>query len=514
MAIKNLLGDVGAQAVATASAALSQKVSEGADKVVSSIGGWNGFNRLTSRTKDKTQTAANFFTQQKKLEAQGLSEAEVDEAIRKMSPIGEATDLDKLQADLNLAAAVDTEITARQLKEVLGTGANDDLVGHKVKLVEKGVDIVIFNIMPEVVESRTVEYEAVAPPQYPSAFQKYRGTSSTQWTVNATLTCRNTDEATENLRIINVLRGWTMPFFGDKIKSSYPDKLGAPPPVLEFSGWRNQMVGPVQVVITSLNWNFPQDVDYIPARGFIRNTDSAGGLEFSGELIPFPTVIKVAIQLVESFSTDQLNGFDLAAFRTGQMDQAFKQRLSIEASTGRSAQGLLRGGAVSVGEAQVVSGNPLGEAARAASSISDSLGVAPVTEVLEVGAPSANAETSLVVSAPPVVDNTPITAWPAPPVLSVGTLDPDLPGSTKDEQIAYAQGRVAAAAGRASAYQRNYDAAVALANELEAAGSSAEAQLARLSASQALQLKADAEATQAYLEAQILQLQTAKTGGA
>jgi uncharacterized membrane protein YgcG len=166
--------------------------------------------------------------------------------------------------------------------------------------------------MPEVFESRTIEYEAVAPPQAPTAFQKYKGTSSVQWTVNATLTCRTTPEATENLNIMNRLRGWSMPYFGVNTAAKYPGLVGAPPPVLMLSGFRHQMIGPVPVVMTSLNWTFPQDVDYIPARS-VEGVDN----------IPFPTVMKVTIQLVESFSTDQFNGFDLAEFFTGRMDRAW-----------------------------------------------------------------------------------------------------------------------------------------------------------------------------------------------
>ena len=47
-----------------------------------------------------------------------------------------------------------------------------------VKLVEEGVVQVVFRVMPEIVESRTVQYDAIAPAQ-PGAFQKFKGTDST-----------------------------------------------------------------------------------------------------------------------------------------------------------------------------------------------------------------------------------------------------------------------------------------------------------------------------------------------
>ncbi len=248
----------------------------------------------------------------------------IDDDIRAMSPDPfYATEADRDLANQQaLAASQENNLSAGVVNQAKQQTAADK--DHIVKLIEPGVTQVEFQVMPEVVESRTVEYEAIAPPQFPSAFQKYKGTSSTQWTINATFTCRTTDEATRNLEYLNILRGWTVPFFGTKTLEQFPQKLGAPPPVLTFSGWRAQMVGPVQVVITSLNWNFPQDVDYIPAKEFKPVAGNPRNFAFTGRLIPFPTVIKIAIQLVESFSTEQMNGFSVADFRAGQFADAFK----------------------------------------------------------------------------------------------------------------------------------------------------------------------------------------------
>jgi hypothetical protein len=504
MAINRILDGVKQQVVGVATAAVAQKVSEGANKLISTVGGWNGFSKLTAFSKNKDATAAEFLMETKKLEAQGLSPQEIQERLAKMDPatVGRQ-DLDKLQSDVNSLNVEANDITASQQKALLGIGADDDLVNHKVKLIEKGVAAVVFDIMPEVVESRTVEYEAIAPPQNPSAFQKYKGTSSTQWTVNATLTCRNSTEATNNLRILNLLRGWTMPFYGERTRESYPNKLGAPPPVLEFSGWRNQMVGPVQVVITSLNWNFPQDVDYIAATGFTKSTND------SKELIPFPTVIKIAIQLVESFSTDQLNGFDLAAFRTGRMDQAFAQLVTDEASTGKRTTGLVVGTASVGEEAQTVPGAPV-EAAAAP-------GVSEATEAAGAVTPAAPA-TPAAETAPPAekpVDNAPLpeSAFPPPPALSSGQVIPPLRGNTRQEQIQDAERRIQEGKRVQQIAQDLYNDSIALANELEAAGNSTGAKEARSTAQSALTGSQNLERLNQYREAQIRQLQAAGGGG-
>lgn len=199
--------------------------------------------------------------------------------------------------------------------ELNSEGGSASLTNHLVTLSEigGGERVVQFDVMPEIVEARTIQYEAIAPAQFPGAFQKYKGTDSTQWTLNCTFTARTTKEATQNLWYINTLRGWSMPFFGDNTGSVYTGQLGAPPPVLHLQGLRN-LVGKVPVVITSLNWNWPKDVDYLPTEWTFENTN---------DKMPFPAVMNVAIQLVESYSTAQFNRFSLIEYRHGEMDAAF-----------------------------------------------------------------------------------------------------------------------------------------------------------------------------------------------
>lgn len=216
-----------------------------------------------------------------------------------------------------ISSLTDPKASAGALSSVVG-GSNGNSPEDKSHLVTLTSLIdgrnVEFVVMPEIVENRTVGYEAVAPPQFPGAFQKYKGTESTQWTINATFISRTSLEATTNLFYLNTLRGWTMPFFGENTRKEYVDKIGAPPPVLMLKGLRGQIIGPMPVVITSLSWNWPKDVDYIPA---VASDGSATN-------IPFPVVIQVAIQCVESLSVAQFNQFDLNDFFKGKMIDAFK----------------------------------------------------------------------------------------------------------------------------------------------------------------------------------------------
>jgi hypothetical protein len=235
---------------------------------------------------------------------------------------------------VSVANVQTSSVSAAQVNAAVGHTANADDTEHKVKLVASVMDgpsntildtvsfpsdpliqrVVEFDIMPEVSEQRSVDYEALSPPQAPGEFQKFKGTKSVQWQIVGTFVCRTRDEAKRNYIFLNTLRGWSQSYFGDNQRLQFQNKLGAPPPVLTFTGWRG-LVGSVPVVMTSTQWNFPKDCDWIPTG--IRQ-QSGAGLE-----IPFPTVMTVTVTLVESFSPAQFNAFDLVAFRNGDMIGAF-----------------------------------------------------------------------------------------------------------------------------------------------------------------------------------------------
>jgi hypothetical protein len=231
------------------------------------------------------------------------------------------------------------DVTAGAVNAQLNSTTANTNQDYKVSLTsqQEADEVLYFEVMPEITENRSVGYEAVSTAQSPGAFQKYKGTESTQWQLNATFVSRTTAEATQNLAYINMLRGWTMPYFGENTAVAYPNKLGAPPPVLLLDGYRSAgIVGPMPVVLTSLSWNWPRDVDYIPANEVV-------GMDDSDAQIPFPVVMTVAMQLVEALSTEQMNQFDLDSFKAGNMIGAFSAITSAPANangpkTGDGAQ--------------------------------------------------------------------------------------------------------------------------------------------------------------------------------
>jgi hypothetical protein len=289
---------------------LSKKVTEGADAMVKKFSEFPPFAKLAAAAPSWMHLGG-------------------PKDIKKMGPGALTAEQKNALLNKDLGAA-----SAKQVNAEVEAEREDR--SYMVTLTDAEGFSVEFNILPEIVENRSVAYEEVQPPQFPGAFQKYKGTASTQWSVNAIFVCRTTNEATINLMYVNRLRGWTMPFFGERIAESanFRDRLGAPPPVLTLHGLRTNMIGPVPVVITSLNWNWPRDVDYIPAYKITDAGVSASGVDLTGfpqvhsgaddsATVPFPAVISIAIQLVESRSIAEFNGFNLAAFRVGDFENAF-----------------------------------------------------------------------------------------------------------------------------------------------------------------------------------------------
>jgi len=209
---------------------------------------------------------------------------------------------------------------------------------------------VSFQVSPDVTENRNVNYKTLDPLHMPGQIYVYGGTSSRTFQLsNIRLVSRTSKEASENMRILHLLRSWAMPYFGNS-STLAPDQvtnraagidsssnqtaatnvpegkggrgmelLGAPPDVLKLSAYspnsdftvegknsaRRRMTATnihnVPVVITNLTIPYPSDVDYIPTK--------------DGQ--PMPRMMTIDIQLAETHSPQEYNKFSIQDFRNG-----------------------------------------------------------------------------------------------------------------------------------------------------------------------------------------------------
>lgn len=224
---------------------------------------------------------------------------------------------------------------------------------------------VIFEVTPTFSESRTADYAAVSPVHMPGSIQMYQRTASRTFSITAKLISRTSKEAYTNRHYLQILRSWTMPYFGStntlteenlKTRNQLDDQLkqystknstdkskdrtalaqsvaglrakagvqltGAPPDVLylyAYSTSNNFSTGSrpastaninrVPVVMTSISITYPDDVDYIPVS---ENTSTV-----TSYIEPFPVSMTVELQLTETHSPNEFERFDLNAYKQG-----------------------------------------------------------------------------------------------------------------------------------------------------------------------------------------------------
>jgi hypothetical protein len=180
-------------------------------------------------------------------------------------------------------------------------------------------DVIVLDVMPSITENRSVSYKSFTPQHHPGEIMKYESTGARDWGVSAKLISRTVEEASRNLVIINILRAWTMPFYGEGTANDgrLGSYLGAPPPIITFKAYGEKMIGPVKCVLTSYNWDFPNDIDYIQANA----VDPADSSRITK--VPFPVIMTITLALKESWSPAEYSGFNLTAYKNGDMEKAF-----------------------------------------------------------------------------------------------------------------------------------------------------------------------------------------------
>ena len=203
----------------------------------------------------------------------------------------------------------------------VSTKAGDTKNTLKVQLKGARSQIrVIFNVTPDISESRTVEYKQLTPIHMPGSIQLYHGSSSRTFNLSAIkIMSRTSKEAGYNLELLNVLRAWGMPSFGKSpTNKSVPERgfepiLGSPPEVLLLTAYSDANnkgnLFEIPVVLTSLTIPYPSDVDYIPA---MRSDGKTLGP-------PMPTLMTIDMTLVETHSPSELSSFSLEHYRSGDL---------------------------------------------------------------------------------------------------------------------------------------------------------------------------------------------------
>lgn len=300
--------------------ALAIPVQQGITAATSTVGGL-----ISSTTKTASQNTSDFgvaSASQKSAEAIGKvvnqgTAGQFDSVNRQVTMVYENGQTTLKEAGTNQTLGKVGEVAPPTVPaEFLNGKPTPEMSELKVTIKQEpaGFTEVVFDVMPTIDESRAVQYEPFTPLHHPGEILKYKTTAARTWNISAKLISRNTEEATKNLAMVNAIRTWAMPYYGEGTKKSDPTLLGAPPPILTLQAYGKNVIGPVKCVMENYSWQWPNDVDFLPATDL--GTD---------ETRPFPVILNVSISLKEAWSPAEYSGFSIRDYQFGDMPAAFSK---------------------------------------------------------------------------------------------------------------------------------------------------------------------------------------------
>ena len=115
----------------------------------------------------------------------------------------------------------------------------------------------VFPTNPTVLVSHEANYNSLHPVHTNYPFWAYQNSQIGQITITANFPVQNSLEARYWVACIHYLRSVTKMNYGQGANA------GAPPPVVRFNGYGDYVFKNVPVIVTSFQFDMPQDVDYI-----------------------------------------------------------------------------------------------------------------------------------------------------------------------------------------------------------------------------------------------------------
>jgi len=170
----------------------------------------------------------------------------------------------------------------------------------------------VFPTNPTVLVSHEANYNSLHPVHTNYPFWAYQNSAIGQITITANFPVQNSLEARYWIACIHYLRTVT------KMNYGRGPGAGEPPPVVKFSGYGDYVFKNVPVVVTSFQFDMPQDVDYI----------STGFTPLGGTAVPdrgdvmdasawAPTTSLLTVSVVPQYSRRDVSTFDMKKFIKG-----------------------------------------------------------------------------------------------------------------------------------------------------------------------------------------------------
>jgi len=159
--------------------------------------------------------------------------------------------------------------------------------------------VVVFEATPDMSESGQTILVDVGDIRAAASVVIYLGSPSRSFKISAKFVSRTPEEASMNMKYINILKAWREPVL------KQGSQFGAEPETLRLFAYNDVLKG-IPVMIWTLDIEYPSDVDYI--------------LSAEGD-VWVPIIQNVSIGLKEVRSVDDLATFDYESFKAGKLDQ-------------------------------------------------------------------------------------------------------------------------------------------------------------------------------------------------
>lgn len=192
----------------------------------------------------------------------------------------------------------------------------------------------MFPYTPIIQETTTVNYEMHDLVHSNQPIASFKNVGAKELQISGAFTAQNDVESRYCLAVIHYLRTVTKMYFG--IGGDAASKRGTPPPILLLNGYGTALFHNLPVIVTTVNIEYPQDVDYVEVTPIkkIRRVDRTQEINFdeleeikidtsspgaTGASAWIPTKFNIAMTLSVQNTPSRLRRFDLDDFRTGNL---------------------------------------------------------------------------------------------------------------------------------------------------------------------------------------------------
>lgn len=190
--------------------------------------------------------------------------------------------------------------TDRIQNDIIPIGVEDDELYDESEYQKYAV---VFESTPEIQEQATVSYLSLDEIRAAGSHSVYMGSPARVWNISHKFISRTPPEAEKTWKAMNLLRSWRQPKKGWATDiSGFGAADTSAPAVLNLFGYGRTFRG-IPVVITNLSIDWNTESDYIKSR--------------NGSDIPI--ILPVSISLKEMRTINDMQSFNLEAFREGRL---------------------------------------------------------------------------------------------------------------------------------------------------------------------------------------------------